>query len=346
MNNSRLREALRLGSNDPWADSVYWKSAPSAPPAPDYQGAANATAAGNKENLQYQTQANRYNQYTPYGNQTWTPGNPDTGAGWSSSVNLDPTAKATLDSQLAASKNMGDLTNRYSADVNNQGAFDSSSVQKIEDQSYANQTSRLDPQWKQNDEMQASKLANQGIVQGSEAYDNAMRTYGENKNDAYTQARQAAIATAPQTYQLAQSAYDQPLNRLNAIRTGAQIQNPQFQGTPGAGYTPGPDLLGAANGQNQYNMGLYNSGVGQANSFNSGLASLGGAAIMAFSDVRLKSNIKRIGTHPLGIGIYEYDIFDRREIGVMAQELWPVRPDAVSVHPSGFLQVDYGRLNA
>lgn len=283
MNNAKLREAIRLGSIDPWADSVFWKSPPAAPPAPDYAGAANATAAGNKENLQFQTNSNRYNQFTPYGNQTWTAGDPNTGAGWSSNINLDPQAKATLDSQLAASRNMGDLTGKYSAAVDQQGPMDLSSVQKIEDQSYANQTARLDPQWKQNDQVQASTLANQGITQGSEAYDNAMRTYGQTKNDAYTQARQAAISTAPQTYQLAQSAYDQPLNRLNAIRTGAQIQNPQFQGTPGAGYTPGPDLLGAANAQNGYNMGLYNSGVGQANSANAGAAQLGSAALGMFS---------------------------------------------------------------
>jgi hypothetical protein len=73
------------------------------------------------------------------------------------------------------------------------------------------------------------------------------------------------------------------------------------------------------------------------------LYSLGSAAI-GFSDRRLKSNIKRIGTHKLGIGIYEYDIMGKHDIGVMAQELMQVMPDAVHQHPSGYFMVDYGRL--
>ena len=72
--------------------------------------------------------------------------------------------------------------------------------------------------------------------------------------------------------------------------------------------------------------------------------SLGGAGLIALSDRRLKSNIKRIGTHKLGIGIYEYDIMGKHDIGVMAQELLQVMPDAVHQHPSGYLMVDYGRL--
>jgi len=43
-------------------------SAPSPPPAPDYTGAAEATAAGNLEAVKYQTEANRINQVTPWAN--------------------------------------------------------------------------------------------------------------------------------------------------------------------------------------------------------------------------------------------------------------------------------------
>jgi hypothetical protein len=42
------------------------------PPAPDYVGAAEATAAGNLQSLQYQTQANRVNQVGPNGSTSWT----------------------------------------------------------------------------------------------------------------------------------------------------------------------------------------------------------------------------------------------------------------------------------
>jgi predicted ribosomally synthesized peptide with nif11-like leader len=62
------------------------------------------------------------------------------------------------------------------------------------------------------------------------------------------------------------------------------------------------------------------------------------------SDRRLKSNITRVGTHALGIGLYEYDIFGRRERGVMADEVERVKPQAVSTHVFGIKMVDYGSL--
>ena len=75
---------------------------------------------------------------------------------------------------------------------------------------------------------------------------------------------------------------------------------------------------------------------------------IGGAGsipgLFAMSDRRLKSNIVRVGTHPLGIGIYEYDIFGERQRGVMADEVESVLPEAVAIHPSGYKMVNYGML--
>jgi hypothetical protein len=48
----------------------------------------------------------------------------------------------------------------------------------------------------------------------------------------------------------------------------------------------------------------------------------------------------------LGIGIYEYDIMGRHEIGVMAQEVEKVMPEAIGRHQTGYMMVDYGRINA
>jgi len=77
------------------------------------------------------------------------------------------------------------------------------------------------------------------------------------------------------------------------------------------------------------------SGIGQV---------AGMAGMMMMSDVRLKRNIVRIGTHPIGVGIYEYDIGARHEVGVIAQEVLKVRPDLVHEHATGYLMVDYGGL--
>lgn len=68
-------------------------------------------------------------------------------------------------------------------------------------------------------------------------------------------------------------------------------------------------------------------------------------APIQFSDRRLKRNIKRIGTHRLGIGIYEFDyVWDEHAIGLMADEVKTVMPEAVTRDPSGYDMVDYGKL--
>ena len=221
---------------------------------------------------------------------------------------------------------------------------DFSSVQDIADQSYGMQTARLDPQWQQNENMQKTTLANQGLVPGGEAYDNAMRTFSQGKNDAYNQARLSSIATMPQTYQLSAAQRMQPLTELNAIRTGAQPQMPQFQPTQYAGGAQGANMLGAAGMQNQYDMGLYNSQVGSQNSMLNGIMGIGAAAAGAYpwSDRRLKRDIVRIADDPRGFGwyLFRYLWNDTPHIGVMADEV----PHAAIWHASGFMQVDYGRL--
>ena len=306
---------------------ICFKGAPSPPPAPNYAAAAVA-----------QQKAGMSSQYTPYGNSVYS-ADPTSPSKFRSDITLSPEAQQTLDTQLRLSNQMGGLTSNQVGNVNQQ-PMDLQSIQDVSDRSYAQQTGRLNPQWNQRQQQQETALRNQGLVAGGEAYDNSMRDFNTGRNDAYTQARVQADATMPQTYQLASSQYNQPLNYLNALRTGAQIQNPQFQQQPGA------NMLGAAQSQSQYAQGLYNSGVGSANSFNSGLMSLAGtgAGLLFMSDRRLKSKIKRIGDHPLGIGIYEYEIFGKPDVGVMADEVLTVKPEAVIQHPSGFLMVDYGRL--
>lgn len=72
----------------------------------------------------------------------------------------------------------------------------------------------------------------------------------------------------------------------------------------------------------------------------------------SMSDRRTKTNVVRVGQHPLGIGLYVFDykpaFQDRwgkgRRFGVMADEVATVLPEAVRVDGSGYQMVDYGRL--
>ena len=72
----------------------------------------------------------------------------------------------------------------------------------------------------------------------------------------------------------------------------------------------------------------------------SGVPSSGGG-MSNFSDVRLKDNIKKVDSDENG-GIYEFSYIGsaKKFIGRIAQELASYKPEAVSVHKSGYLQVN------
>ena len=232
---------------------------------------------------------------------------------------------------------------------------------------------RLQPQLEGRQAMLENQLANQGITPGSQAYRTAQTQEAQNRNDLLSQAalqgigldtqaraagfgeQQALMGTqnAAQQAELQRQAYlrQQPLNEITGLMSGSQIQMPQFQGYQGPTVAPAPIFAGAQ-AQGQANMQQYGIQSANVNAQNAGLYNLlnAGATVAAgappgtFSDRRLKSNIKRIGTHPLGIGIYEYDIFNNHQIGVMADEVEAVMPEAVIEHSSGYKMVNYGAL--
>jgi hypothetical protein len=65
----------------------------------------------------------------------------------------------------------------------------------------------------------------------------------------------------------------------------------------------------------------------------------------SFSDKRLKKNIKKIGTRTDGLNVYEFEYIwgGGRQVGLMAQEVQGIYPDAVS-ESSGYLMVNYSKV--
>jgi hypothetical protein len=183
---------------------------------------------------------------------------------------------------------------------------------------------------------------NQSIAAQQQQLANAAQLQQYNQNLTSSQfSNNAALQDLQAKLQLR----NQPLNEITALMSGSQLQMPQFQGYNPTNIAPAPVFAGAqAQGAaNMQNYGIQQSG---ANAQTSGLYSLAGAAApFMFSDRKLKSNIERIGTHKLGIGLYEYDIFGERQQGVMADEAEKVMPEAVLMHPSGYKMVNYGLLN-
>lgn len=348
------------------------------PPAPDYVGAANAQGAANKEAAVASAKLSNPNITNPYGSQTVT-----YGAGGDPDI---PTVTQTLS---PAQQGLFDQNNRISAGLGNLaeggigrvGAllgtqFDMSQIpgqaqagQQGWENAYNAITQRNQPFMDRQESMLKAQLANQGLAPDSEAYKNAMMDLGQQQNNfnlgAQAQAtdqQQAQFGMDTQARQnaISQEAYlrQLPLNEINALRSGSQINVPQFQAYQGQSIAPAPVMQGVQN-QYQADLNSYNAQQGGMNNMMSGLFGLGGAALMGpiggvaagglskmFSDIRLKENIRRVGTTHGGLPIYTYNYIGSPEqhMGVMAQEVEKVIPEAVGTHESGFLMVDYSKV--
>lgn len=158
--------------------------------------------------------------------------------------------------------------------------------------------------------------------------------------DAQNRLRQQAIAEQ-------QLRRGMSLNEMNALLSGQQVGMPQMPSFQRAGVAETPQLLQAAQMGYQAQLDAANARNAGIGNTMGGLFSLGSAAIsnpFMFSDRRLKRNVKRVGTHAIGVGIYDYDMAGYRQRGVIAQEVAAVRPDLVRRHASGYLTVNYGAL--
>lgn len=409
-------------------------SSPTPPPAPDPVTTAAAQTKQNIDTANATAALNHANQITPYGSSTWAHDDlgPNGTSQWTNTVTLDPAQQKLLDSSNKISQNMADLGESQLGTVKNTlgqplnydnapkqvngvsyggiqndidmskvpelvgGADLAKSFQDAQRAAYGMQTQYLDPQYKQRQTDLETKLINQGVLQGTDAWNRETQNLGQQRtfdyNNAYNNSFDKGLSAQGQMYNQGlasnQNAYNQasnnagfhntaqsqgfgqgvtnanlqnqgrsqaineanylrqqPLNELNALRTGSQVTAPQFGSTP-QGNVQGTDIASLYNNQYQGQLAGFNANQASKNSLTSGLFGLGSAFLM--SDRRLKENIKRIGTHASGLPLYSYDyVWGEPSIGVMADEVEKVRPDAVyRGHPSGFAMVNYGALNA
>ena len=259
----------------------------SAPPPPDYSGAARETATGNLDAARAAAAANRVNQITPYGQLTYTrdPTAVSPDEGHIATTTLSPVEQQKLNQTNnlelgllgTAQRGIGSVDQLLSTG----GRLDES---RLAQNSISGQTvqdaifSRLSPQLDRDRESLRTRLANQGLFNGSEGYNNSVTDEGKRENDLYIQAALQGIGTGQtsrqQGIQEQYAAQDRPLNIVNALRTGNQVNLPQFTNVPQQATTNGADLLGAAQLQGQYTSGA-------AASKNAAGAQLAGAGLTA-----------------------------------------------------------------
>jgi hypothetical protein len=139
---------------------------------------------------------------------------------------------------------------------------------------------------------------------------------------------------------------NQPVNEISALLSGAQVGSPNFVPTQGV-QVPTVDYAGLVNQNYQNQLSTWQQNNANSQSLLGGLLGFGGQ-LAALSDKRAKKDVEKVGQLK-GHGLYEYRYKGKhddgkRHIGVMAQEVEKMRPDAVSRRPDGLRQVDYGKL--
>jgi hypothetical protein len=267
----------------------------SAPPPPDYAAAAAQTAAGNLDAARATAAANRVNQVTPYGNLDYavTGADPYGNPTWTATHTLSPEQKQLLDIQNQTSIGMGQLAGKGLSYVEDMIAkpFDTSSIAQTGinpgETMQDSVMRRLQPQLEQSREALQVRMANQGIPVGSEAYNRAMMAQGQRENDALTsaviQGTQTGLAANQQGFQQLGYMRNEPINTLNAVRTGSQVTSPSFvSNIPQQATTQGADLLGATQMGYNAQLGASNAQNAAGSNLQSGLMGLAGAGMMAF----------------------------------------------------------------
>lgn len=255
------------------------------PAAPDYTGAAQATAQSSKEVTNINNWANRPTIKTPWGTQSWTTEkqiDPATGqevTAWTQNTSLTPESQAALNSQMAMQQGRSDLANSlmnqagdavtkpidYDSfsemgatptasnfqELNSAGRgnnpfnystqpiqqqVDMSGVSKLGtyDRAFVNDAfnealNYMRPDQERQQSALETKLVNQGLTRGSEAYNNAYRQMMDQQSRDKYGALQTAYNQGNQMYQNQLAANNQTYNQaFNNANFANNAQNQSF----------------------------------------------------------------------------------------------------------------------
>lgn len=341
---------------------------PDLPNTLDYWRTAEMQSNVARDLMQQQTRANRPTQIGPTGTSRWTEG---PGGQWTQTIELPEAQQAALEAQQRTAQARSELgesmIGRAGEELGEELDWEAMAANEVgtgqqardaaEQALFERTTSRLDPMWEQRRGALETRLWQQGLRPGDEAYDTAMANLGREQTDAYQTAmseaiigggqeatRQFGMDMARRQQAIAESLRRRgaTLNEINALMTGQQVGGPNLPGFTSAGRVATPDFMGGLGASTQNEIDQYNANQMRQQSMQSGLLGLGTAgASFAFSDRRLKTHIRRVGSTLKGQPVYRYRIFGRDSIGVMADE----SPSyAVRLHESGFYMVDYSRI--
>ncbi len=281
-----------------------------------------------------QQQMNMVDQNNAYGSLTYSPDSASP-SGYAANTTLSPIEQQIFNEGTQAQATEGGIANTLASSgagaLSGQGP--NLGFSGINAQVNSDEENTLNPQWAAAGNQEASTLAAEGVMPGSEEYTTQMQQFNNSKNTAYDQ---MFVGDQAQAQQEALAAYDAPLNALTALQSGSQVTTPNSSlvATPQESITA-PNTMGAA----QTN---YNNATAQYDATLGGLASLGGtlggAGIKAFgqsSDREDKTDISKLGKDSkTGLEMYAYRYKGDpksypKTVGPMAQEIEKKAPGAV-----------------
>lgn len=248
------------------------------PPAPDPVATANAQTASNVKTATTQQQLNMVNQKNPYGSQsytqtgTWADGTPK----YEMTTTLSPEEMQKQQQQWKFDIASNDLGLGQIERL--KGVFDTPF--KLDNAATENRLmelgrKRLDPLLSQRRDALETKLYNQGVMPGTEAYRRAMLENTQGENDAFNQLLLSGRNTA-NTELMAER--NQPINEITALMSGGQVNQPQFGNTPSTSVA-NTDVAGITQQGYENSLIPWKQKNAQNQAMMSGLFSLGGAAL-------------------------------------------------------------------
>lgn len=244
-------------------------------------------------------------------------------------------------------KNMANLGNQISSRLNNRPGYiysvsgSQEDAQRAENATYRNAVNKINPQFAAMRRQLETKLQNQGLSVGSEAYQNAMNNLDQQQAGAYEQAAYDSISAGQNTYtnslnnQIAAGNFQNSAQILPVNEILSLLQNSK------SGYDVAMDKYDIAS-QSDKRISDNRQYNNQAQT-KAGWNALGSIVSM-FSDENLKQNITEVGRLYNGLPVYLYNYVgdNTPRIGLLAQEVIYINPDAVYIDSSGYLKVNYG----
>lgn len=317
----------------------------SAPSPPDPYQTAMAQQQVNDSTAKYQAETNNVNQTNPYGSMTYsqTGTNPDGSPIFSSNTVLNAPEQKLFDTGVATQTTMADDANAL---AHNLGSS-LTNAPNLNNSALVNQmqgwgTQALQPQLNQEQSQLNSSLTNQGIPQGSQAWQNAQRGFSQDENMAYAN---LFANEEPTAYSQALSSYEAPIQTLGTLLGESQ------PGSVTSSLTQTPqETIQPANEeglvQQDYQSQVQNYQDTMAGMFGVASALAGTAGRMggnwAASDERVKEDVQKVGELYDGTPIhsFRYKGSPETQLGFIAQELKETKPQAVAQMPSGMLAVN------